>query len=100
MGIIARMFGIETRDAPPIDPYWANFAATHGIAAASPDNVLSNLAVAARCVALRSEMLASVPLFLFRRTPDGGRERASDNPLFSVLHDIANPQQALTNFAS
>lgn len=98
MGIIARMFGMETRDAAPIDPYWANFAATHGIAAASPDNVLSNLAVAARCVALRSEMLASVPLFLFRRTPDGGRERASDNPLFSVLHDISNPQQSAYEF--
>ena len=53
--------------------------------------MLSNLAVAARCVALRSELLASVPLHLYRRTAEGGRERADDNPLYGVLHDMANP---------
>jgi HK97 family phage portal protein len=94
MGLLARMFGFEKRDALYVDPYWSYFAATRGIGAASPDVILSNLAVAARCVALRSEILASVPLFLFRRTADGGRERADDNPLYQVLHDIANAQQS------
>jgi HK97 family phage portal protein len=103
MGILARILGRSVpRDTErrsgggmlPIDPYWANFAATRGIGAASPDVVLSNLAVATRCVQLRSELLASVPLFLFRRTPDGGRERASDNPLYFVLHDMMNPNQS------
>jgi HK97 family phage portal protein len=59
-------------------------------AAANADAVLSNLAVAARCVGIRSEMLASVGLFLFRRTADGGRERADDLPLYGVLHDMWN----------
>jgi HK97 family phage portal protein len=65
---------------------------------ATSENVLSNLAVAARCVALRSEMLASVPLFLFRRRADGGRDRASDNPLYGVLHDISNTSQSAFEF--
>jgi len=43
-------------------------------------------------------MLASVPLFLFRRTPDGGRERADDNSLYGVLHDIANGTQSAFEF--
>ena len=94
MGLLARILGTEKRAMPPIEPYWANFAALHGIGSASPDYVLSNLAVAARCVQLRSELLASVPLFLFRRTADGGRERADDNPLYGVLHDMFNANQA------
>jgi HK97 family phage portal protein len=89
------MFGIEKRSGDPfVDPYWANWVALRGPGMPSPDNVLSNLAVAARCVALRSEILASVPLHLYRRTPDGGRERADDNPLYGVLHDIANATQS------
>ena len=53
--------------------------------------VLSNIAVAARCVSLRSELLASVPLKLYRRLPNGDRERVTDHPLSLVLGDLANP---------
>ena len=60
-------------------------------ATVNADAVLSNLAVAARCVGIRSEMLASVGLFVFRRTADGGRERADDLPLYGVLHNMWNP---------
>jgi HK97 family phage portal protein len=99
MGLLARILGTETRSAAlPSDPYWANFAAARGIGAPTADNILSNLAVATRCIALRSELLASVPLFLFRRTADGGRERADDNPLNGVLHDIANDGQSAFEF--
>jgi len=64
-----------------------------GIAApyASAAAVLSNLSVAARCVSLRSELLASVPLKLYRKMPNGDRERVTDHPLANVLGDLANP---------
>src|SRR5690606_23748795 len=68
---------------------WPAFDTGWGFA--SPSAVLSNLSVAARCVSIRSELLASVPLRLYRRTPDGGRKRADDLPLAAVLHDLANP---------
>lgn len=85
----------ETRAAAPvpIDPYmagWPGYPPAWG--GVTPDGLLSNSAVAVRCVNLRSEMLASVGLFLYRRTSDGGRERADDLALYSVLHDMANPQ--------
>lgn len=95
MGLLSRIFG-ETRSAPEqrdarlSDPYLAEFFGLAGRGAVNADAVLSNLAVAARCVGLRSELMASVGLFLFRRTDDGGRERADDNPLYGVLHDNAN----------
>lgn len=60
------------------------------------DVVLSASSVAARCVALRSELLASVPLHTYRRMADGGRERAQDLELARVLHDDFN--ESLTAF--
>jgi HK97 family phage portal protein len=63
----------------------------HPTTFASPQSVLSNFAVAARCVAIRSELTASVPLKLYRRMPDGTRQRVTDNPLADVLSDLANP---------
>lgn len=76
------------------DPYLAEFFGLRGQGATGvqPDLLLSNSAVAVRCVGIRSEMLASVGLFLFRRTADGGRQRADDVPLYSVLHDQMNDQ--------
>ncbi|WP_020187869.1 phage portal protein [Methylopila sp. 73B] len=94
MGLLDRLLGRETRaeTARASDPYLAEFFGMHGpVGAIGPDVVLSSLAVAARCVSLRSELMASVPLHVFGRTADGGRERADDLPLYGVLHDQANP---------
>lgn len=94
MRFLDRFFRRETRAASP-DAFLAEHLATRGLGgAASPDIALSSLAVAARCVGIRSEMLASVGLFAFRRTADGGRERADDLPLYAVLHDQMNPNLA------
>lgn len=97
MGFFSRLFGTETRAAPEqrdvrlSDPYLAHVFGLQGRGAVTPDTVMSSLAVAARCVGLRSELMASVGLHMYRRTDDGGRERAEDNPLYSVLHDLMNP---------
>lgn len=78
------------------DPYISEFFGLRGQGGGyvQPDALLSNSAVAVRCISIRSEMLASVGLFLFRRTQDGGRQRADDLSLYSVLHDQMNPQMA------
>jgi HK97 family phage portal protein len=92
MGFLDRILGRETRSsARASDPYLAEVFGARGSGNVTPDAVLSNLSVAARCVALRAELLASVGLHLFRRTADGGRERADDNSLYDVLHNLANP---------
>lgn len=93
---ILGLFNREKRAASitSSDPYLAEFFGLRGQGATGvqPDLLLSNSAVAVRCVGIRSEMLASVGLFLFRRTADGGRQRADDVPLYSVLHDQMNDQ--------
>jgi HK97 family phage portal protein len=95
------LFRREQRDAAPSSPPrlgrwglpWMQETSGYGYAqAAPPEVVMSASAVVTRCVDLRASMLASVGLFLYRRTPDGGRERADDHPLYGVLHSIANDQ--------
>ena len=49
------------------------------------------------CVQAISETTASLPLILFKRNGDD-RERASDHPLYRVLHDMANPEQTALEF--
>lgn len=46
----------------------------------------------ARCVMLISADLARLPLILYRRFPDGSKERMIDHPLYDVLHDAPNPE--------
>jgi HK97 family phage portal protein len=90
MNLIRRMFNrnkdAETRSLSLASIYGAGLSSSD----VTPERVLSNLAVAARCVGLRSEMLASVGLHLFKRTAEGGRERADENALYGVLHDAWN----------
>ncbi len=90
---ILKSLGYEKRvlDSPFAPDTWAiaRHPASSGYVTSAA--VLSNLAVAARCVSLRSELLASVPLKLYRRLPNGDKERVTDNPLADVLVDLSNP---------
>jgi len=76
---------------PAFAPDVWNVARHPGAGFVTPNKVLSNLAVAVRCVSLRSELLASVPLKAYRRLPNGDRERLTNSPLSDVLADLANP---------
>lgn len=64
-------------------------------AAGVPVTVDGSLRLAAvlGAVLLIAESLASVPLSLYERLPEGGRRRRDDHPLHRVLHDLANPLQ-------
>lgn len=42
------------------------------------------------CVRVLSETVASLPLILYRRLPNGGKERATNHPLYTLLHDLSN----------
>lgn len=42
-------------------------------------------------VRLIAEDIASLPLILYRRLADNGKERATEHPSYEMLHDAANP---------
>ena len=48
------------------------------------------------CVRVLSEALASLPLHLYRYTDNGGKEKATDHPLYALLHD--EPNTEMTSF--
>lgn len=50
------------------------------------------------CVRVIAETIGSMPLSMYRRRTDGGRERASEHPLQILLHDRPNPWQTSQEF--
>lgn len=62
----------------------------------TPNNAMSIAAVYA-CVRVLAESVASLPFKPFRRTP-GGKEVALNHRLYSVLHDMANPEMTSFEF--
>lgn len=52
------------------------------------------------CVNVLSQDVAKLPLILYRRRADGGRERAVDHPLYRLLHNRPNQFQTAYRFRS
>ncbi len=80
------------------DPYLAEFFGLRsGSWQADVDrDTAAGLPVAYACVQLVAQTLASMPLHLFARTADGGRERQTSHPLSRVLSDMAS--ESVTSF--
>jgi HK97 family phage portal protein len=49
-------------------------------------------AVVFSCVKVLAESIASLPLLVYRRLPNGGKERAPEHRLYPILHDQSNPE--------
>lgn len=62
------------------------------------DDVALTYSAVFSCVKVLAETLASIPLPVFRRLPNGGRERDPRHPLFPVLHHRANPEMTSAEF--
>jgi HK97 family phage portal protein len=50
------------------------------------------------CVRVLAEAVASLPLHVYRHRADGGKERDINHPLYSLLHDEANPEMTSFQF--
>lgn len=83
--------GYEKRATNPNDT-WAGFQALRN-GSTDPESVSAVYA----CVQAISETVASLPLILFKRDGED-RSRASEAPLYRVLHDQANEQQSALEF--
>lgn len=46
------------------------------------------------CVRILAEAIAGLPLHLYRYTNSGGKEKATDHPLYLLLHDEPNPEMS------
>ena len=84
-------FGYEKRAVNPNDT-WGAFQALRNTST-DPEGVSAVYA----CVSAISETVASLPLILFKRDGDN-RPRATEHPLYRVLHDQANEHQTALEF--
>src|SRR5690606_41822611 len=82
-----RRQSIVRPDSWVLDPGWAGPAAS-GVSV-TPSTAMRSTAVYA-CVRLLAESIASLPLHLYRRLPNGGKERATDHPLYRLLRSQPN----------
>lgn len=89
---IKSVMGLESRSALGVNGWPVPLSAS----AVNPATAQGVSAVYA-CVQAISETVASLPLILFKRNGDD-RERASDHPLYRVLHDMANPEHTALEF--
>lgn len=93
MGILDRLFrrgATETRSVHTSDPFLADYFGMGARGGYVDATRASGIATAGACIGVITQALASVPLNLYRRTANGGRERATDHPLYGVLHDAPN----------
>lgn len=53
-----------------------------------------NMITVYQCVRVLSNTFAQLPLMLYRRLPNGGKERATEHPLYHTLHLQPNPEMS------
>lgn len=97
MGFLVRTF--ESRFHPSQEPLdrivgLSSWTTATGVEV-TPETALQSTAVFA-CVRVLAETVASLPLPVYRRLPNGGKERAKDYYLYPILHDLPNPE--MTSF--
>jgi HK97 family phage portal protein len=79
--------------------FWRAFSGTSNWTGTSVtvDHALQ-LATVWSCVRLISETIATLPLPLYERTPDGSRRAVPDHPLYELLHDQPNADMTAAVF--
>jgi len=55
-------------------------------------------AVVYACIQVLAQAIASLPLITYRRLSSGGKERAPEHRLYSILHDAPNPEMTSYEF--
>ena len=100
MSFLKRLFGKEDRTMTLRDrDGWENIL---GSPTSSGVNVTPARAMAVpaalSAIRLLSESVASLPLVLYRKDRDEGRERAADHPLHRLLHGSPNDRQTAFQF--
>ena len=50
------------------------------------------------CVRILAEAVASMPLHFYRYNDTGGTEKATDHPLYVLLHDEPNPEMTAFSY--
>ncbi len=95
MGLFQSLF--RSRDKPKNSTAGSSFAfylggSTSGKAVT--ERSAMQMTAVYSCVRILAEAVAGLPLHLYRYKEDGGKEKAIDHSLYSLLHDEPNPEMS------
>lgn len=82
--------GIDLKD-PTLARYFGGGGSTLSGVSVNEQTALQVSAVWA-AVTMISDDIASLPLMLYKRLPNGGKDRFESHPLYRLLHDSPNPE--------
>jgi HK97 family phage portal protein len=90
-----QFIGIETKSAPSLADssgfYFDLFGASPTLAGVTVTPYTAMTCAPVACaVRSISEAAGSLPLHIYKRLPDGGKEKAVDHPLYKLVHDAPN----------
>lgn len=107
MGFFGRLFGGKNKDNGsessstdhPTSWFfdWIGGNKTLSGERVTPDRAMRLSAVWA-CIRVRSEDVGKLPCILYRRLPEGGKERATDHYLFALIRNRPNPRMTAFEF--
>jgi len=96
MGILDQLF-TERRGYGNADDFWYTTIGSHTPSKAGvnvDDETAMRCATVYACVRVLAESIASLPIHLYRRLDGGGKERATNLPLYRLMHSQPNPQMS------
>ncbi|MBA4142308.1 MAG: phage portal protein [Nitrosospira sp.] len=96
MSLLNRALNFIGFERRTVNPSWNGAVLLRG-GSVTPGRAES-LSTVYACVSAISETIASLPLILYKRTDDEGRERAADHPLYRILHEQPNELQTALEF--
>lgn len=97
MGILSSLF--NSRDKPENRTNGSSYSFLFGSSTAGKnvnEQTAMRITAVYSCVRVISEAMASLPLHLYRMNDKGSKEKATDHPLYFLLHDEPNPE--MTSF--
>ena len=95
MGIFSGLF--RSRDKPQNRTVGSSYTfLMGGSTSGKPVNERSAMQMTAvySCVRILAEAVAGLPLHLYKYTDTGGKTKATDHPLYLLLHDEPNPEMS------
>ena len=95
MGIFSGLF--KSRDKPQNRTVGSSYTFfMGGSTSGKPVNERSAMQMTAvySCVRILAEAVAGLPLHLYKYTDSGGKAKATDHPLYLLLHDEPNPEMS------
>lgn len=95
MGLLSGLF--KSRDKPENRTAGSSYAFYLGGSSSGKavnERTAMQMTAVYACVRILSESIAGLPLHLYKYREDGGKEKAIEHSLYSILHDEPNPEMS------